>query len=302
MQIHNNAGTSPEGSVAHSSSAHQVEDFRRGAAHSDTMSGPPTPTTSTSTQAIESAPSSSSPGPASTRDETLADEQTLDSREFSVKYWFDEDGRANMRVRRRSTFVVDTGINSQEPETQHVQRNPDDEPPPYQEDNPNTPQNNGQGPFMNIVMHAAGSLPELSHFVSVAKCLQTVHGHRVRITTHPEFREQVEHNGVEFFDIGVPSGVLGMFLGQDRSQTLIPRVPSEENVAPGGKCIPQLLKSCWRACIAPGPDGRAFAADVIIANPLSCAYMHCAEKLGVPLHLMSASVFVPSHPSCRTPC
>lgn len=59
----------------------------------------------------------------------------------------------------------------------------------------------------------------------------------------------------------------------------------------------------WRSCIEPG-DGlpgskksskemtreeetdRLFIADAIIANPPSYGHIHCAEKLGIPLHLM----------------
>jgi sterol 3beta-glucosyltransferase len=31
---------------------------------------------------------------------------------------------------------------------------------------------------------------------------------------------------------------------------------------------------------------RGFVADVIISNPVTYAHVHCAEALGVPLHLM----------------
>jgi hypothetical protein len=31
---------------------------------------------------------------------------------------------------------------------------------------------------------------------------------------------------------------------------------------------------------------RPFIADAIIANPPSFAHIHCAERLGIPLHLM----------------
>ena len=63
-----------------------------------------------------------------------------------------------------------------------------------------------------------------------------------------------------------------------------------------------ILKGCWRACIEPGDGmdksqvdspsdtrerhGKPFIADAIIANPVSFAHIHCAERLGIPLHLM----------------
>jgi hypothetical protein len=34
------------------------------------------------------------------------------------------------------------------------------------------------------------------------------------------------------------------------------------------------------------PKRRPFVAHAIIANPPSFAHIHCAEKLGIPLHLM----------------
>ena len=31
---------------------------------------------------------------------------------------------------------------------------------------------------------------------------------------------------------------------------------------------------------------RPFVADAIIANPPSLAHIHCAQRLGIPLHIM----------------
>jgi hypothetical protein len=63
-----------------------------------------------------------------------------------------------------------------------------------------------------------------------------------------------------------------------------------------------ILKGCWRASIEPGNgmdenhggsplnirdrQTKPFIADAIIANPPSFAHIHCAERLGIPLHLM----------------
>ena len=35
---------------------------------------------------------------------------------------------------------------------------------------------------------------------------------------------------------------------------------------------------------------RPFVADAIISNPVSYAHIHCAEALGIPLHLMFPQV------------
>ena len=50
-----------------------------------------------------------------------------------------------------------------------------------------------------------------------------------------------------------------------------------------------MLQSCYAACTAPDPGdprARPFTAQAIIANPPSYGHIHCAEKLGVPLHLV----------------
>jgi hypothetical protein len=48
-----------------------------------------------------------------------------------------------------------------------------------------------------------------------------------------------------------------------------------------------IIDGCWRSCISPDPStGVPFVAGAIIANPVSFAHIHCAQALGVPLHLM----------------
>lgn len=47
-----------------------------------------------------------------------------------------------------------------------------------------------------------------------------------------------------------------------------------------------MLDGCWKACYeADDESGEVFAADAIISNPPSFAHIHCAEALGIPLHL-----------------
>lgn len=58
------------------------------------------------------------------------------------------------------------------------------------------------------------------------------------------------------------------------------------------ECVKAMVCGCWHSCFDPG-DGTSdpetlqpFVADAIIANPPSFAHVNCAEKLGVPLHMM----------------
>jgi sterol 3beta-glucosyltransferase len=57
--------------------------------------------------------------------------------------------------------------------------------------------------------------------------------------------------------------------------------------------INEIIHSCWGACIYPDPRdpaARPFIADAIISNPVTYGHVHCAEALGVPLHLMFPQV------------
>jgi hypothetical protein len=48
-----------------------------------------------------------------------------------------------------------------------------------------------------------------------------------------------------------------------------------------------MLDKCWQSCIALDlASGKPFVADAIIANPPSFAHIHCAQALGIPVHLM----------------
>ena len=51
--------------------------------------------------------------------------------------------------------------------------------------------------------------------------------------------------------------------------------------------IAEMLRGFWSSCIEPDPVSQSpFVADAIIANPPSFAHVHCAQALGIPVHLM----------------
>jgi len=53
------------------------------------------------------------------------------------------------------------------------------------------------------------------------------------------------------------------------------------------KMVYEMLEGCWNSCIQPDTESKVpFVADAIIANPPSFAHAHCAEALGIPVHLM----------------
>lgn len=158
-------------------------------------------------------------------------------------------------------------------------------------------------PRLNIAIHIVGSRGDVQPFIPVAQILsKPPYSHRVRICTHPVFKDFVEENGVEFFSIGGdPAGLMAYMV---KNPGLMPGMESLKagDVGKRRADMSQIMEGCWRSCIEAG-DGmtteprnygrvstedadRLFIADAIIANPPSYAHIHCAEKLGIPLHLM----------------
>ena len=59
------------------------------------------------------------------------------------------------------------------------------------------------------------------------------------------------------------------------------------DIARKRRMVAEMLDGCWRSCIeADGKTRVPFCADAIIANPPSFAHMHCAEALGIPVHIV----------------
>ena len=166
---------------------------------------------------------------------------------------------------------------------------------------------------MNVVIHVVGSRGDVQPFVALGKVLKTTFGHRVRLATHPVFRSFIEENGLEFFSIGGDPAELMAFMVKNPGL-----MPGKDALRSGDigkrrKGMYEIIRGCWRSCFEAGDgtgveisdsnidyradnadwatmetvlDNKPFVADAIIANPPSFAHVHCAEKLGVPLHLM----------------
>ena len=163
-------------------------------------------------------------------------------------------------------------------------------------------------PKMNVVIQVVGSRGDVQPFVALGKVLKEQYNHRVRLATHSNFKEFVESNGLEFFNIGGDPAALMAFMVKNPG--LIPGFESLRHGDVGKRQheIFTILLGCWRSCIEAG-DGmdseipeddisdqaRPFVADVIIANPPSFAHIHCAEKLGIPVHLMFTMPWSPTH-------
>lgn len=182
---------------------------------------------------------------------------------------------------------------------------------PYVPPNLDRQEDRLQLPALNVVIHVVGSRGDVQPFVALGRVLKEQHGHRVRLATHPVFKQFVEENNLEFFDIlGDPSELMAFMV---KNPGLMPGFDTlrSGDVGHRRKEIGNMIKRCWRSCIETG-DGsgieasdssaevpavsgsatgadvaaKPFVADAIIANPPSFAHIHCAEKLGIPLHMM----------------
>jgi len=156
-------------------------------------------------------------------------------------------------------------------------------------------------PPLNVVIQVVGSRGDVQPFIALGKVLKERHGHRVRLATHPTFRQFVQENGLEFFSIGGDPSRLMAFMVKNPS--LVPGFRSllSGDISQRRKDVSEYIQGCWRSCYRAG-DGTAdseqasepFVADAIIANPPSFAHIHCAEKLGVPLHIMFTMPYSPT--------
>lgn len=160
---------------------------------------------------------------------------------------------------------------------------------------------------LNIVIMVIGSRGDIQPFLKLGKVLKEDYGHRVRIATHPAFREFVEKDsGLEFFSVGGDPAELMAFMVKNPGM-----IPSLETLKQGevGKrraAMAEMFHGFWRACINATDDEHdvhnlkmmgdrhPFVADAIIANPPSFAHVHCAERLGIPLHLMFTFPYTPT--------
>ncbi|KAF2168717.1 glycosyltransferase family 1 protein [Zasmidium cellare ATCC 36951] len=211
-----------------------------------------------------------------------------------------DDGRVNIRINQLNRSLSQVFTPALRQQIQAIQ---DSEPPPpayippFLGGDEKTP----PPPPLNVVIQVVGSHGDVQPFVAFGKVLKNTYNHRVRLATHPNFKKFVEDNGLEFFNIGGDPSRLMAFMVKNPS--LMPGFRSlvDGDVGQRRKDVAEYLQGCWRSCYEAGdgmyedldeeeeddgPTGRPFVADCIIANPPSFAHIHCAEKMGIPLHIM----------------
>jgi hypothetical protein len=139
---------------------------------------------------------------------------------------------------------------------------------------------------LNIVIQVVGSRGDVQPFLALGNELQR-HGHRVRIATHDVFAEFVEKAGLEFYPIGGDPAALMVYMVKNPS--LLPSLQTimEGEIGRKRAMVADMLDGFWDSCLLPDPvTDVPFVADAIIANPPSFAHIHCAQALGIPVHIM----------------
>lgn len=161
-------------------------------------------------------------------------------------------------------------------------------------------------PRLNIVVMVIGSRGDIQPFIRIGKLLKEKNGHRVRIATHPAFKEFVSDSGLEFFSVGGNPSELMAFMVKNPG--LIPNMSTvmEGEIGRRREQMAEMFEGFWRACVNSTDDERdpnnvhlmnqenPFIADAIIANPPSFAHVHIAERLGIPLHMMFTFPYSPT--------
>ncbi|KAM0342887.1 hypothetical protein ACHAPU_009091 [Fusarium lateritium] len=200
-----------------------------------------------------------------------------------------DDGRIdidlNSRIVRRLSKLIPT-------EKSSSYHQPLRSPPAYSE-------TSEQSIRLNIVIQVVGSRGDVQPFVALGTELRR-HGHRVRLATHGQFDKFVRDSDLEFFSIGGDPAELMAYMVKNPGLFPSMKTLRGGEIQRKRKMVDEMLHNCWRSCIEPDEStGQPFVADAIIANPPSFAHIHCAQALGVPLHLMFTMPWTSTREFCH---
>ena len=150
----------------------------------------------------------------------------------------------------------------------------------------------------SVLMMVLGSRGDIDVFLSIAKRL---HGCHVRIATHPDHQAVVEKHSFEFYDVGGSHHEFARVLGEEPSvwMSIVKGEPAALL-----RSLRRTFQRFWQASIDCGSGAmaeptefndkkfsgritRPFLADVIVSGSATTVHIHAAEKLQVPLVLIS---------------
>lgn len=103
---------------------------------------------------------------------------------------------------------------------------------------------------LNIVIIIIGSRGDIQPFIRIGKILKEDYGHRVRIATHPAFKDFVQKDsGLEFFSVGGNPAELMAFMVKNPG--LIPNIDTIKDGEIGRRRAQmyEMFQGMWRACI-----------------------------------------------------
>jgi hypothetical protein len=139
---------------------------------------------------------------------------------------------------------------------------------------------------LNIVVMVIGSRGDIQPFLKLGKNLKEC-GHRVRIATHPAFKDFVQKDsGLEFFSVGGDPAELMAFMVKNPGMIPTMETLKKGEVGRRRDQMAEMFEGFWRACINATDDEKdisnlkmmgakaPFIADAIIANPPSFAHIH----------------------------
>ena len=157
-------------------------------------------------------------------------------------------------------------------------------------------------PSLKIVMLVVGTRGDVAPFIAMGRKLKEM-GHRVRIATHRLYRKMVVDADLMYYPLAGDPVKLSGYMVKTQGK-LVPNLLDRNEIREHARDIPEKLEmlesiclSTWPACTSPDPDddaGSPFVADAIISNPVTYGHSHCAEKLGVPLHMFFPQPWTPT--------
>jgi sterol 3beta-glucosyltransferase len=134
----------------------------------------------------------------------------------------------------------------------------------------------GKIPPLNVSIMIVGSRGDVQPFIALGKGLQAA-GHRVRLSTHINFRQFVTENGLEFYPLkGNPEHLMNFMVNHPDMITLDPTEISKNK-----EVMESIYHSTYDAA-----TGLDFRPDVLISNPPVHVHVHLAQKLQIPVYIM----------------
>ncbi|KAL3162062.1 hypothetical protein ABBQ38_009126 [Trebouxia sp. C0009 RCD-2024] len=155
-------------------------------------------------------------------------------------------------------------------------------------------------PKLAVVLMCAGTRGDVQPFIALGLKLQE-YGHRVRVASHGVYRKFVTSFGLEFYPLGGDPKVLSDYIVKNRG--IMPG--SARDAYDQYREVELIVMSTYKACVETDTEGNGqpFTAQAIISNPPTYGHIHCAEKLGVPLHMFFTMPWSPTkafpHPLAR---